>query len=266
LCGILNYALPLDEFGLPDNEAVTEQAKAIQAAHPEVEISRAEDFVEMSSSLGWPLRGLVNQWIESGKRDGIENPYQRRVPDGVLTTFNAVFSTELRIDNGGHLRTFYNKRNEENNAEAFARSFATLRFIQLLDHPDRERLSRCDGCRSYFLHQRQPKKGIVIKHGTFCRACKGKGRAKSTKEKRGDRKKQLVQLAARLWVEYADAKHRSGRSEWVVEQMTEQMRRSRRKGQAVPSPITKKWVTQNRKPIEDAARELSQKSNRDTDI
>src|SRR5208282_4982403 len=67
-------------------------------------------------------------------------------------------------------------------------------FLQWLDSPARTRLFRCDGCGTYFIRTRTPKRDTPIYHGTFCAACKSKGkdRARRTEDSRNNRTEEMI--------------------------------------------------------------------------
>jgi hypothetical protein len=96
-----------------------------------------------------------------------------------------------------------------------------------------------------------PKKDLVIKNGTYCERCKGKGRAISTSRTRDRKRQLLLELAAEFLPQYSDKKRDCGQSEWIADQMNRRLRPEDR--------ITKKWVTQNRKKIEETAEASAEK-------
>jgi hypothetical protein len=203
------------------------------------------------------LGGLVDQWIDSGKREGdasIEQPWKRDIhwqsadhPQPITTTLIAYWERnppQVTIDGDGRSSIFV-PRNFPRPTDALfrAREHAIFQFVKLLESPTRERLSRCDECRTYFFRARAPKKDTPIFRGTFCPNCKGKGSARRVNATRGNRTKQMVELAVEFWRKWKSTTRHGERSRWVARMMN----RRRRTGGV---PITGKWVTQHRHEIE----------------
>ena len=199
------------------------------------------------------LRRLVDQWIDSGKKNGVDSPWDRITPSCDREQFLRSGTLDPIVGPDERItiyfwpmpRAEFLRTPNWNLAQAPQRKFAFWKFEVLIDCPTRERLSRCDTCGKYFVRQRMPKKGVSIKTGVFCDRCKVRGSVARTLESRERRKRELVKLAARFWPEWERAKRRTRRSEWVAAQMNQ-------RNPLRAAPITMKWVTQNRAAIEAA--------------
>jgi hypothetical protein len=187
------------------------------------------------------LRGLVDAWIQSGWHDGGDCPRERIIPrpaQGVLVGYskrNAVRWDYSAPD--GELRVYATLRNRAGDQAKAALDTAAVLFIRLLGWRGRARLARCDDCGTYFLRKRMPKKETPIYRGSFCPVHKGKGSAKRTEKSRENKKDQRIKRAADFWLKWKPARRNGERSVWVARQME--------------AGITGKWVTQNRKAIEE---------------
>jgi hypothetical protein len=207
------------------------------------------------------LRRLVDQWIESGRKrseGGGDSPLDRTIswtsPDYATPLFEIlngyVKRGNLRARLRGDGRFFLSmepSRVKSSDPFPGAREHATYWFVQLLNDPKRERLTRCDACGTYFLRVRTPKKATPIFRGTFCPNCKGKGGVKRMNATRENRTKQMVELASELWPKWRPLRQHGERSKWVAEMMNRKPRTSR-------ALITGKWVTQHRSEIEAEAK------------
>jgi hypothetical protein len=201
------------------------------------------------------LRGLIDQWIDSGKSEqdqSVDEPWKRNVQwtssahprslAEILLEFRQINPPQLWL--GGDGRYLLSTRPMFPTPAGpleIARVHATQWFVNLLNCSTRERLSRCDGCGAYFVRERMPKKDKPIKLGTFCKGCENKGGAKRTEDSRARRKKKLLKWAADAWVKWT---HRRGkRSEWVAEQVNEKLL-------PLGESIRGNWVTRNQTDIE----------------
>ena len=249
----------LDYRGPTDPAAVLKRAEELHRRQPEESIESILKRVQaVFMTFHW-LRKYTDQWIDSGRKDGVDSPWERTIPSDAVDVFHVAFSESLRVRADGRPAVGYElsdlgvHRLEKFGYKVHGQLEATLRFMLLMDSPDRERVSRCDVCRKIFEHRRMPKRGMVIKHGSFCEACKGKGRAQGTVRSRERRKNELVALAATFWEQCPQAKLQE-RSDWVAKKMTSKLP----EGEA---PITKNWVTHNRVDIEAAVSSPFQKES-----
>jgi hypothetical protein len=250
ICRLLNYRGPTD------TAAALKRAEEVHRQQPEKSFeSILNDLQALFVVFHW-LRKYLDEWIDSGRKDGVDSPWERTIPSDAVDVFSGAFRASLRVRADGRPAVGYElsdlgvHRLEKFGYKVHGQLEATLRFMLLMDSPDRERVSRCDVCRKIFEHQRRPKKGIVIKHGSFCDSCQGKGRVQGTVRSRERRKNELVALAATFWEQCPQAKQHK-RSEWVAVQMNRKLKL--RKG---AHPVTKKWVTQNQVAIEAAVLSL----------
>ncbi len=218
-----------------------------------------EERAAMESEFLSTLRGLVDQWIDSGKQDGVENAWERSVhwhSDAhpmplvkALRTYEirnpvkVLFGPDSRLEIGmlptsavhpevwGLVYPL---------AKAREKAIFLLRNLVNCPSPVRERLSRCDACGEYFVRVRAPRKeGIPIKHGVFCANCKGKGGARRTVESRKLRTEKKIEWAADAWVKWKPDHRHGKRSEWIARQVTA-------RGEA----IKVNWITHHQTEIE----------------
>jgi hypothetical protein len=204
------------------------------------------------------LRRLVDQWIDSGKSgpdritDSPQDRDMHQVPPGYERPLFAIRADWLGrnpprwmlnrnglVDVSNHPPPF-----DPLDLDAGARDQAGYYLEVLLDSPARERLSRCDDCRSYFVRARAPKRNTPIYHGTFCQDCKGKGGARRTIASREQRHQEKIGWAAAYWPKWKQARHHPRQSEWIAKQVNRKLVGHNH------DPITGKWVTQNKKEIE----------------
>jgi hypothetical protein len=124
----------------------------------------------------------------------------------------------------------------------FAFDTALALFLQILDSEARTQLFRCEGCQTYFMRARAPKRDIPIYRGSWCTECKNKGGAKRTRDSRDDRKKDMVGWAADAWLSWK-SNRRQGHTEWIVEQVNKRLPPGR-------DYIARNWVTRHKSDIE----------------
>jgi len=204
------------------------------------------------------LGGLVDQWMHSGRPEGdagIDEPWQRDIrwqsadyPEPIIKTLMAYRDRnhpQVTIDGDGRFSIFVGPAlTQQTGALLRARDQAIFWFAMLLESPTRERLFRCDKCSAYFARARAPKKDMPIKHGIFCKNCKGLGGARRTAASREQRRKQMVGWASEYWLKW---KPRHGKkAKWIAQQINRRAEKHRR----IHDPITGKCVTQNEKSIQ----------------
>jgi hypothetical protein len=224
----------------------------------------------MSYAFKESLRVLVNAWIESGRTEGIEQPWERVVPPELrdclkdyvwrnppLLQFTAE-GPALSIyphtwDSHKELPLLLLKSVTADLQDtpltlkimAFVADAAIAVFLQMLDSPGRTRLFRCDECRTYFLRQRMPKKDTPIERGSYCENCKreGKDRIRRTEDSRGKRTGQMIEWAADAWLQWKRDRRHGERAEWVAREVNAKLGKTR-------DPIKTNWVTRHKAEIE----------------
>jgi hypothetical protein len=210
------------------------------------------------------LRRFVDQWIDSGKTyQDTDSPHNRDLSRTVPGYETPLFDTladwlhhhppTMLLLRSGVVGISDRVRFNHDDLDAYALDLAFYYFLVLLELPDRERLFRCDGCKTYLARARSPKKGIPIYHGTFCKNCKGKGGVRRTLAIREKRKQEIIGVAADYWLKSEE--HRSftraksagiqadperAKHKWIATQVNRELTRRNR------DHITGKWVTQNR--------------------
>jgi hypothetical protein len=232
-------------------------ACALNEMAPRIETVRRQGSKRAAalSEFGKTLRRLVNQWLDSGKDNGIDEPQQRDIlwrssqyPEPIFTTLitfwernrpRAIVGRDGRFTLELEPKPWLNPKQLSENAH----DRAIWVFQQFLQSRQRDLLSRCDFCQRYFVRARKPKKDMPIKRGTFCENCKGIGGARRTVASREQRKKEMVGRAADCWLKW---KPRHGKQEeWIAKQVNRELDKHHR----IHDPITRKWVTQNKKSI-----------------
>ena len=226
-------------------------------------------------ALCMTLRMFLGAWIDSGKTEGEENASKR-----TLTSWRNVLQDYLErnppmvelSEQGPHLFMFPHVWDERKELSAFAKNAVNTSLSQmnetpaeevrslrrimpfvwdtaialvllLLDSPERTRLFRCDGCQTYFMRARAPKKNVPIYRGSWCENCKGKGSARRTETSRDARTKKMVERAADVWANWKQDRRHGERSEWVAEQVNKKL-------PANANHIAKNWVTRHQDEIE----------------
>jgi len=178
------------------------------------------------------LRGLVDQWIDSGKANETitgDEPMKRNIswrsplypePFGktVIKFWEARVTVELDDSPVFHVGLSEAARGSKDSLFT-AREYAVHEFARLLASPSPQRLSRCDGCGRYFVRQRVPTKPIC--HGTFCSRgkCKSKGGAKRVVDSRDQIAKSKICWAADALEQWKPASRFGEKPDWVVEQV-----------------------------------------------
>ena len=214
------------------------------------------------------LRELVDQWLEAGKQWHIQQGLQRKRndPEGRLKrdAWRLTWHTPEYLVSIFQTLTQFWERNpirgivgadgrltacseptpllHRKNLSQDARNRAIWIFQIFLQSRKRELLSRCEGCKKYFVRARAPKQEVSLKHGTFCRKCKGLGGARRTLASREQKKRVIIELAADLWIKWKQT-HHGERSKWVARKLNEKLPHW-------AAPITGRWVTQNQAAIE----------------
>lgn len=194
------------------------------------------------------LSGLVDGWIESGRRDNLDNPLERTVPRRELEQFMAKNPPVARLEADSRMVLFIQAPKDH---RASAQDHALYWFAMLLDSPKRERLSKCEKCGQYIIRDRMPRKHHPLKRGVFCKIHRGKARARSMKDTRMDRTNELVLLAAKFWPEWNSQRGHQTRSKWIAAEINAHLPVwaggyfQNRDGTA-----TGRWVTQHRQEIE----------------
>jgi len=211
------------------------------------------------------LRRLADQWIASGKDQLGEKPWSRNIRwfsdtyqepiDRILRKFLQRNPPPIEPGSDGRLETashlwlpvplawpFPEPKLEDTLAQA--RDFAILEFQKFLESSCPQRLFKCDGCRTYFVRAKAPRKETPIYHGTFCENCKHKGGKRRTDSTRKQRKTQMIEWAAECWTKWTEG---SGvRSEWVADRVN-----ARINGQPISwGTIKGNWVTWHQAEIE----------------
>lgn len=233
---------------------------------------------ESSARLAFTLsfRLLVDAWIDSAKTKDGEQPWKRVFPLPYLQDYLDRNPLHLNVgEEGPYLVLLPNVwpkpkqpsafiwealtvelRKQVGDEKArfeqfmlevmpFAWDAAVAMLLQLLDSSERTRLFHCDGCGTYFMRARTPKRDVLIYRGSWCVRCKGKGAAARTEESRKIRTKQMVEWAADAWTEWRPNQPQKygERAEWVAQRVNKRL-------PADWSEIARNWVTHHQDEIE----------------
>jgi hypothetical protein len=204
------------------------------------------------------LRGLVDQWIDSGKTNQTvagDTPAQRSITWRSPLYPKALFETLVKFWDRNSPRVIVELNGSwtlqvgpkpqsaaSQDSLHMAREFAIFEFARLLDSTSPERLYRCDGCGKYFVRERTPRKETPIYHGSFCEKCTDKGGARRTVDSRNRRTREMIGWAADAWAKWAPSRRYGTQSEWVAKQVTVKLPRGK--------SIKINWVTHHQPEIE----------------
>jgi len=234
------------------NRPIREFAAGIRPLHGE---ERDAALAEFKSTL----RGLVDQWIESGKANETvtgDEPLKRDViwrsrlyPKALFETvvrFWGAHAPRVTIEPNGSLVLQVGTPESAGSEDSlhWARECAIFEFARLLDSPSPQRLSRCDGCGRYFVRQRVPMKAIY--HGNFCPSakCKRKGGAKRIVDSREQLARDKIRWAADALEKWKPGRHCGEKKDWIRKTVNEELR------MVGLDPIEVNWVTWHQKDIE----------------
>jgi hypothetical protein len=195
-----------------------------------------EDAQFAKYSFSRVLREEMDKWIDSGRTGEVENPWERVAPP-LPEIFVRRNPPVLSMDANGPYLIMVPWKEGKNFVESVMDG-AFAMFVQFLDSPECRRLFRCDGCGRYFIRDREPKKDMPIKRGSWCAKCKGKGGAKRTANSREIRKSALVELAAEAWIRWKPGNRLGERPDWIVKQVNAKM-------PVGQNPIKINWVTRH---------------------
>jgi hypothetical protein len=203
------------------------------------------------------LRGLLNQWIASGRPNRELNgdePLKRNVRWSSIQYPTPLRDTLKRFSDDGLLtimpdadtgaptwRMALRHGPKKLRAPALiAKEFAIAWFYRLLGSVSPQRLSLCDECGKYFVHIRTPKKDIPIKGEICCPNCKGKGGAKRSIRSREALRDDMAKAAVDALNEWRPSHRNPDRRLWVVNQLNKQF------GHRRNAHITRRWLSEKR--------------------
>ena len=208
------------------------------------------------------LRSLVDRWIESGMQGDGDQPWARSVRYGAPESIEialfcfwerhpprvsfigetqAIFTqSQIRHSGWVHLAD----RPESDSLEQ-ARDYAIGFFAPLIDSPSRYRIFKCAECHAYFVKERMPKKGIVIKGGNYCERekCKRASTIRRVYDGRDKRLSNMVRWAADAALTWKPDKRFGPMANWIVKQV-------RKRQPAGEEPIEVNWYSHNKQKIE----------------
>jgi hypothetical protein len=210
------------------------------------------------------LRTLVDNWLRSGQKNEMDEPWARIVPVEDIDDFWQQNRPEIFQEADGRLRVRLGSHYQLNDQSSWARNLAISLFIRLLDSAERERLSVCMECGRYFVRKRRPKRNAAIKLGSWCQNHRDRRKIRSVNATRDTCRARLVQLAAQLSSRHEREKPREMRSAWIVRMVNREILR-RPKWYCRP-PIKGKWVKQNEDDIEREVEKQHQLSAGNLDV
>lgn len=203
------------------------------------------------------LRGLVDEWIDSGRMNEAvtgDAPLERsitwRSPAYPKTLFEILVKfwkahpalVTVELDGSPVLHVGPSQPAGAEDSLRKAREYAIFEFARLLASPSPQRLSRCDGCKRYFVRERAPAK--VIKHGTFCpkAKCRNQGSAKRVNDGRKNLAQDKIRWAADALEQWKPGRRFGERADWVVKQVNAKLPGGER--------IKVNWFTWHKQEIE----------------
>jgi len=201
------------------------------------------DVAFAAYALRRALCEMVDEWIDTGKSDKEEQPWKRRLSSPLPYGYIERNHPALLFDTEGPYLALMPRWETGKTLNVAITDAAIAMFLQLLDSPGRVRLFRCNGCGSYFLRQRMPKKDTPIYHGSWCGNCKGKGGAQRIKDTRYRRTEEMIGWGADAWVRWRQDRRHGARKEWVARYINKRLPVDR-------DQIAKNWVARHMKEIE----------------
>jgi hypothetical protein len=189
------------------------------------------------------LRHLTDQWIDSGRSDGNEEPWKRSVrytssthPESIESTLTrfwkrnppevtfhgdqAVLWTQAALNEP----TLAQLANEtRGKALQRAREHALTHFVSLMDSPSRYRLFRCDVCRLYFVKARMPRKRTLIKTGSHCDHCRNEASKRRVYVQRDARRTAMIGWAADALVQWKPDRRHGELAIWIARQVNKRL-------------------------------------------
>jgi hypothetical protein len=225
------------------------------------------------------LRKLVDLWIYSGKQGEIEQPWDRsfqftspdspatiehiliefwrKYPPMVLVTGQkqAISTQSFSLISHSNWEHLADKPESEllENARAHAVGF----FASAMDSPSRFRIFRCENCHTYFSKKRMPKKGVVIKGGSFCEQCKAHAVKRRVYSERDKRLARMIGWAADAVLQWKPSRPFDSQAHWVVSQL-------RRRQPSSERPIQVNWYTHHEDEIEAEVKRRKQNGTQKT--
>ena len=194
------------------------------------------------------LRRLADQWIASGREQLGEQPWSRNVfwvSDAYQERIDRTLQKFMdrnppphefgrdgrlaRLEAVSHLWlhkpvTWPFPEPELGETLARARDHAISEFQKFLESSCPQRLFKCDGCGTYFVRARAPKKETPIYKGTFCETkCKHKGGARRTLESRNRRLLERVGWVADALESWKPTNRHGPKNEWVLERLNKKL-------------------------------------------
>ena len=214
--------------------------------------AKDEEYQQASQILISELRGLVDEWLASGRRpDGVEEPKARNldkaesayraITDWALSHKPFVFPAitgELQMIAGGSEW----KLNGQDDPKADAQAEARRIFALLMNSPVKFALFKCGepSCGCYYILKR-PR--VDYMRGTYCPQHRRRVSAlRGTKEKRAQERSAALEIAAdahRNWLSLSErtrAKYKTEKG-YIASKLTH-------------LGLTAKWVTRNLSEIE----------------
>lgn len=231
------------------------------------DLNRLRSKINMSKHLTTyesTLRTLVDLWINSGRKDGVDYPRNRCLdfdldpvrrfgtfvnkqrPHLVITSEELIGISLSMPSISGSVRP-----------QKMGKDDAHRRFLQLFASSQRSQLARCDYCAAYWVRQRMPREGIA--QGVFCAACKKSGDASDQLQKERRKKEETEWIAmAALCARRLRSKRKKTDSKAIANQMRMECER---KGKECS--LTGNWVTRHRPEIDAAEKRIAHGKNKE---
>jgi hypothetical protein len=207
------------------------------------------------------LRTLVNEWIATGKRDGIDEPRKRKFTrhspgyEAVQTwlqrnhpRMSHALTGELFITQSALPIQTRSAANAIDDPIAKMEELAIGKFSSLLQSPLKYYIARCDHRSPHFFFRKKLR--ASYKGDSFCLECRRAAAAeRKTKKDRNDAKEETFELASAAWAKWPSLSTATQSKHGSIELYTI--------GKIASTGKTMKWITRNRRAIEQRAKELS---------
>lgn len=196
----------LRSLNIGKNPAATAFSLRQNAHHSQRVLAPDDDYRKAAAAFNTRLRELVDEWIESGRKDGIDEPRKRTLRPGYGAfmaqvdwvrrnhpTPQVTPTGEVYFDLH-HSMSIDLPADPDDPIECMQRA-AVGEFVRLMGSALKYQLAKCDLCLNYYLRKKLRSYYKLGKY--FCPGCRSAASATiRTKEKRTEEHARIVQGAA----------------------------------------------------------------------
>jgi hypothetical protein len=239
-------AAMVNQLNLQPSEAI------LMFVHMCPKVSREPECLAQAGAAFYStLHNSIDQWIASGRSgggQGVESVADRSVrvvPFGYYRPLGDFLDEWLSrntlpqtVNENGQRTTprpFVDFRRLRTAPAEVGQNYAVWWFLHLMGSPSRYRLAHCmnSECGDYFAYERTPRR--LIKRGTFCPDCKGRGAALRRDRSREERTRVIVEAAANAWDKWKWSRRHPDRRAWVAQRV----------GELTGIEIERRWISRN---------------------